>query len=202
VTDPTYWGQPRYNPHRVRESRLSWRLDARWRSFGSDNANPEPWSLLQSGHAARVRRLRLSWPGCVLRPLRGQQDGSEPGLISGAATPRANQPSQRQNPSRVSLGRRGFALAQAPVWAGPPSGGSVRPCRLREVRVKTVQMAGVQVVSPSGGRMRTLCRTPTYGPALSREARCRGCAATAPATPNAERRPPGCQPARQLRSGG
>jgi hypothetical protein len=77
VTDPTCRGQPWYNPLRVRESRLSWRLDAQRTSFGRDGVDPEPWSLLQGSHAARVRRLRLSWPGCVLQPLRGRQDGSE-----------------------------------------------------------------------------------------------------------------------------
>lgn len=59
----------------------------------------------------------------------------------------------------------------------------MRPCRLREVRVKTVQMASVQVVPPSGGGMRTLCGTPTYGPASLGRQGDRGCAATAPATP-------------------
>jgi len=90
----TCWGQPRHNPRRVRESRLSWPLDA-WRSsLGSGDANPEPWSLLQSGHVARVTRLRLSWPGCVLRPLRGLQDGSE-AADSSPVLPRPvrNQPS-------------------------------------------------------------------------------------------------------------
>jgi len=94
VACSTCWGQPWHNPRRVRESRLSWPLDMRRRSLGSDNAGPEPWSLLQSGHAARVRRLRLSWPGCVLRPLRGLQDGSQ-AVDSSPMLPRPvrNQPS-------------------------------------------------------------------------------------------------------------
>jgi hypothetical protein len=50
----TYWGQLRYNPRPVRESRLSWPLDAHRCSLGSDGRVRKPWSLLQSGHAARV----------------------------------------------------------------------------------------------------------------------------------------------------
>jgi len=50
----TCWGQLRYNPRLVRESRLSWPLDARRCSLGSDGRVRKPWSLLQSGHAARV----------------------------------------------------------------------------------------------------------------------------------------------------
>jgi hypothetical protein len=42
---------------------------------------------------------------------------------------------------------------------------------LREVPVKTAQMASDLIVSLSGGRIEALCRTPTYGPGLSREAR-------------------------------
>jgi len=63
-------------------------------------------------------------------------------------------------------------------------------------------MASALLVPLSGGGMRTLCRTPTYGPASLGRHGDRGCAATAPATPNAEWRPPGCQPALQLRSDG
>jgi len=90
-------------------------------------SGPEPWSLLQSGHAARVEDCacrgleRAATPSGAALWLRSS------GLISGAATPRAKSVVARQDTDPVSLGRRGCAPTQAPVWAGPLSGGAVRP---------------------------------------------------------------------------
>jgi len=48
----TCWGQPWYNPRRVRESRLSWPLDAHRSSLGSDGRVRSP------GACSRVATLR------------------------------------------------------------------------------------------------------------------------------------------------
>jgi hypothetical protein len=134
VTDPTYWGQLRYNPLRVRESRLSWRLDTHRSSFGSDGRIRSP------GVRSRAATLRES-EDCACRgldaccnPFGGGRTAPKSGLISGAATPRAksavatsdNGPrllrETRLRPDvsaclgRASLGRFGETV--------PPSGGA------------------------------------------------------------------------------
>lgn len=90
----------------------------------------------------------------------------------------------------------------------PLSGGAVwelrrapfrGPCLSREVRHLERADSRLRPTSLSGGAGQKSCRTPACGPGLSREAGHRGCAAMAPATPKAERRPPGCLPALQLR---
>jgi len=172
VTDPTCRGQPWYNPLRVRESRLSWRLDASGPPSGGT-----VW-IRSPGACSRAATLRES-EDCACRgldaccnPFGGGRMAPKPGLISGAATPRAKSAvATSEDGSRPSRGT-GLRLTSAPVWAVPPSGGTVRPYRLRGVRVKTVQIAGVRARPLSGGRDQALCRTPTYGPGLSREARC------------------------------
>jgi len=57
-----YWGQPWYNPRRVRESRLSWRLDAHRSSLGSEGRIRSP------GACSRVATLRES-EDCACRGL-------------------------------------------------------------------------------------------------------------------------------------
>jgi len=158
-------------------------------------SDPVTWSLLQASHAARIRRLRLSWPGCVLRPLRGLQDGSE-ALIHLQCC---------HAPCEIS--RRNVRLRTAPLSGDGVAATNVSASRWTEL--------------PSGGPVRRLCRWPADEPCLLREARCGRCAerrpagqgsfgkpdpcgraATAPATPKAERHPSGSQSAIQLRYGG
>lgn len=67
----TCWGQPRYNPRLVRESRLSWPLDTHRCSLGSDGRVRKPWSLLQSGHAARVEDCACRGLDACCDPLGG-----------------------------------------------------------------------------------------------------------------------------------
>jgi len=118
-------------------------------------SDPVTWSLLQASHAARIRRLRLSWPGCVLRPLRGLQDGSE-ALIHLQCC---------HAPCEIS--RRNVRLRTAPLSGDGVAATNVSASRWTEL--------------PSGGPVRRLCRWPADEPCLLREARCGRCAERRPA---------------------
>jgi len=134
-------------------------------------SNPEPWSLLQSGHDARVKDCACRGLDVCCDPLGGCRTAPKPRThlrcchapceisrrTSGYGSCLSRETGLRPDAS-ACLGRTSFGRCGETV---SPSGGAV----------KTAQMAGAQVVSLSGGRMRTLCRTPTYGPGLSREAR-------------------------------
>jgi len=183
VTDPTCRGQPWYNPLRVRESRLSWRLDAQRTSLegrcgsGALELAPEQPRCESQKIAPVVAWMRAATPSGAAGWLRSPD--SSPVL----PRPVRNQPSQRQKTDRVPLGGRDCALTSAPVWAVPPSGGAVRPCRPRGVRVKTVQIASVRTgLFREVGCKRCAERQRTAQASLGRHG-VRGCAATAPATP-------------------
>jgi len=171
VADPTCWGQPWYNPRRVRESRLPWRLDAHLSSLESIGRIRSP------GACSRAVTLRES-EDCACRgldaccdPLGGCRTAPKPRThlrcchapceisrrTSGYAPCFPRETRWRPDAS-ACLGRASFGRCGETV---SPSGGAV----------KTAQMASVPVGSLSGGTLRTLCRTPTYGPGLSREAR-------------------------------
>jgi hypothetical protein len=203
VTDPTYWGQPWYNPRRVRESRLSWHLDAYRSSLGGEGRIRSP------GACSRVATLRESedcacrglvaccdpFGGCRMAPkprthLRCCHAPCEISRRTSGYGSRLSRETGLRPDASACLGRTSFGRCGETV---SPSGGAV----------KTAQMAGDRIVSLSRGAGRGRCaeRQRTAHASLGRHGD-RGCAATAPATPNAERRPPGCQPALQLRSDG
>jgi len=90
VTNPVCWRQLRYDPPHVRETRLSWRPDGHGPLSGVRCESGNPGVRSRVATYARIKRLRLSWPGCVLQLLRRLQDDAKAlGLISKAATPRA-----------------------------------------------------------------------------------------------------------------
>jgi len=120
------------------------------------------------------QRLRLSWPGCVLRPLRGLRDGSE-ALDSSPGLPRPvrNQPSQRQSADPVSFGRRDCGSDAGASRYRPLSGGWCADCADgRRATLRPLREAAAHAVRNADGRS-----------SLSREAGHDGPAATAPATP-------------------
>jgi len=76
VTDPTYWGQLRYNPLRCgsHACRGAWICTA---ALSGATVGSGALEFAPEQPRCESQRLRLSWPGCVLQPLRGRQDGSE-----------------------------------------------------------------------------------------------------------------------------
>jgi len=178
-------------PHPVRESRLSWRLDACCNPLGGCRADPEPWSLLQSCHGGENRRFAPSWPGCVLRGSLGSRAGRCPSDWSHApALPRTVRQSAVRNATKcqTSLGKPG------PRWPWCP------PCA-RSPRRPGNGGPGQPAQSPSGGVNAALSAA-VGRPCVPREARWRRCAATATSTPKTDRCPSrGACPTSQSRCG-
>jgi len=183
VTDPTCRGQPWYNPLRVRESRLSWRLDASGPPSGGT-----VW-IRSPGACSRAATLRES-EDCACRgldaccnPFGGGRMAPKPGLISGAATPRAKSAvATSEDGSRPSRGTGSpdvsACLGRASLWRC----GETVPLE-RVGRVKTVQIASVEPgLFREVGCKRCAERQRTVQASLGRHGD-RGCAATAPATP-------------------
>lgn len=131
VTNPVCWRQLRYNPH-VRESRLSWRLDGHGPLSGVRCESGNPGVRSSVATYARIKRLRLSWPGCVLQLLRRLQDDAK----APDSSPCCHAPCEisHRNVSMRTTSLSGGAvreLRRAPVKRTTPlSGGAAPgPCR-------------------------------------------------------------------------
>jgi hypothetical protein len=132
VTNPVCWRQLRYDPLRVRESRLSWRLDGHRPLSGVRCESGNPGVRSSVATYARIKRLRLSWPGCVLQLLRRLQDDAK----APDSSPCCHAPCEisHRNVSMRTTSLSGGAvreLRRAPVKRTTPlSGGAAPgPCR-------------------------------------------------------------------------
>jgi len=145
-------------PLRVRESRLSWRLDACCSPLGDCGADPDPWSLLQGCHVLRESKIcacRGLVACCVFFGRCRMAPGSGV-ILQGRHAPCDNQPIAtnvsalsllREIPaSRTSLGRSGETRPLTRLWADVAhdandlttslSRGAARTFRRRQLRVR------------------------------------------------------------------
>jgi len=132
VTNPVCWRQLRYDPlvcgnHACRGA---WMDAALSRECGASPENPGVRSSVAT--YARIKRLRLSWPGCVLQLLRRLQDDAK----APDSSPCCHAPCEisHRNVSMRTTSLSGGAvreLRRAPVKRTTPlSGGAAPgPCR-------------------------------------------------------------------------
>jgi hypothetical protein len=138
-------------PLRVRESRLSWHLDACCSPLEDCGADPDPWSLLQGCHVLRESKIcacRGLVACCVFFGSCRMAPGSGV-ILRGRHAPCDNQPIAT-NVSTLSL--------------------------LRGIPASRTSLGRFGETRPLTGAGQTLCTTPATRPRLFREARCGRCA--------------------------